>query len=69
MPNRIGELVFFVHGFLKADEENITKKQEAEFKELAGLYLNLSDAALDQLVETKEFTEIKFNAENKDLQR
>jgi hypothetical protein len=61
---KVGELVFFVHGFLKADEENITQKQEEEFKELAKIYLNLSDSALGQLVETQEFTEVRFNAEN-----
>ena len=32
---RVSELVFFVHGFLKADEDNISHQEEDGFREMA----------------------------------
>ncbi|MEI7669120.1 MAG: type II toxin-antitoxin system RelE/ParE family toxin, partial [Pseudomonadota bacterium] len=55
---RAGEKVFFVHGFLKSDEENISNQEAADFREMANLYLELEDDALDQLLKIDEFKEV-----------
>src|ERR1039458_9760118 len=52
---RMGELSFFVFGFLKSDQANIDESDERDFKELADKLLALSDEDLDELVERGEF--------------
>lgn len=56
---KIGELVFFVHGFPKSEEKNISQAQEDKFKEMASIFLNLSDKDFNALSTTKEFIEVK----------
>ena len=56
---KIGELAFFVHGFSKSEEKNISQAQEDKFKEIASLFLHLSDEEIDALCVMKEFIEVK----------
>jgi len=56
---KIGELAFFVHGFSKSEEKNISQAQEDKFKEIASLFLHLSDEEIDALCAMKEFIEVK----------
>ncbi len=57
---KIGQLAFFIHGFLKSEQENITPIQKAAFKDMSKLYFGLSEKELNQLIATKEFTEIEY---------
>lgn len=56
---KIGKIAFFVHGFPKNEEDNITEVQKEKFRELAGEYLRLTEAQIMLLVKTKELTELK----------
>ncbi|AGF74126.1 toxin-antitoxin system, toxin component, RelE family [Bartonella australis AUST/NH1] len=56
---KVGKLAFFVHGFAKSKEDNISKAQEDKFKELAKIFLDLTKTELDKLLVTKKFTEIQ----------
>jgi hypothetical protein len=61
---KLGERVFFVHGFAKSDEDNISKAQEDKYRTLAAVYLGLTEAQIEQLVAAGEFTEVEHGAEN-----
>jgi len=56
---QIGERVFFVHGFPKSEQENISQTQQDKFRDMAAIFLELPDNKLAELVATKEFTEVK----------
>ncbi len=64
---RIKEKVFFVHGFLKADEDNISNEEERDFKKLAAIFLELSQEKLIELVKLKELVEVKCNDKSENL--
>jgi hypothetical protein len=55
---RQGERSFFVHGFAKSDQANISKSDEHDFKDLAKVLLPASDTMLAELVRRKEFSEV-----------
>lgn len=60
---RVESRLFFVHGFSKSDEDNITEEQERDFKKLASFFLELPDKKLAELVKLKELVEVT-NDEN-----
>ncbi len=49
---------FFVFGFGKSDQANITKDEEARFKQMAKEVLALSDQTLTLLLERNHFEEV-----------
>ena len=53
-----GDKAFFVYGFAKSDQDNITKDELAAFKELAKVVLALSDEKLQQAIDTDNFFEV-----------
>ncbi len=50
---------FFVYGFTKSQQENISKIEEKAFKEMAKHILSLSKNHLSMLIENGDFVEIK----------
>lgn len=55
---RRGERAFFVYGFAKKDQANISPSDERDFKELARLLFAAPDEQLKRLIERKEFVEV-----------
>jgi hypothetical protein len=55
---RSGALTFFVYGFAKADQSNISRKELTQLKETARDWLSLTDKQLDELVKTGKYQEI-----------
>ena len=49
---------FFLYGYAKNDRENISSKEKIAFRELAKIYLGLSQIELDQLVRSGELREV-----------
>jgi len=60
---RKGERSFFVYGFAKNDQDNIDKSDERDFKDLAAVLLNASDAQVAELVESGKFQEVQCNGQ------
>lgn len=56
-----GERSFFVYGFAKNDQDNIDKSDERDFKDLAAVLLNASDAQIAELIESGKFQEVQCN--------
>lgn len=56
---RKGALAFFVYGFAKNDQDNISKSDERDFKELAKVLLAASDVELKNLIHHGKFAEVK----------
>jgi hypothetical protein len=52
---------FFVFGFGKRDQANITREEEARFKLMAKEVLGLSDKQLSLLLERNYFEEVKYH--------
>ena len=61
---RQSQRVFFVHGFLKTNEDNISATEERDFKDLAPILLSLADNKLADLLKTKELVEVECNEQN-----
>jgi len=55
---RAGDRAFFVYGFAKSAQANIDAGEEADFKELAFILLELNDEQIEKLLEAKKFTEV-----------
>nr|WP_298057366.1 type II toxin-antitoxin system RelE/ParE family toxin [uncultured Halomonas sp.] len=49
---------FFVYGFAKSQQENISNEEAAAFKQAAQHILSLSDAHLTAMIEKGQFSEI-----------
>ena len=49
---------FFVYGFAKSDQENISNDEEKIFKQAAKFVLNLSDAHIVEQIEMGKLTEV-----------
>jgi len=62
---KIGKLAFFVHGFPKSEEDNISPAQEEKFKDMSRIYLGLSEKLLNKLVADKEFMEVQWYEKEK----
>lgn len=54
-----GNRAFFVYGFSKNDKENLEKKEEAIFKQLANLTLRFSDGDIAALLNNGTYEELK----------
>ena len=61
---RKGERAFFVYGFAKSEQDNIDKSDEADFKELAQVILNASDAELMMLLSNSKYSEVKCDGKS-----
>lgn len=59
-----GEKTFFVYGFAKKDEANISPNEEKAFKKSAVILLELSDESLNEQIEAGNFVEVKRDDEN-----
>lgn len=56
---RKGDRAFFVYGFAKKDEANISVNDEKAFKRSAEVLINLSDEDLREQIEAGNFLEVK----------
>ncbi len=52
---------FFVYGFAKNEQDNISESDERDFKELAQALLGASDAEVESLVRAAKYVEVKYN--------
>lgn len=55
------EKAFFVHGFAKKDEQNISSIELEDFRELARILLRTSDDEILTLVETQHLREVDYD--------
>jgi hypothetical protein len=53
-----GVVTFFVYGFAKSGQSNISRKELVQLKETAKDWLSLTDKQLDALVKTGKYQEI-----------
>lgn len=58
---RRAERAFFVYGFAKSDQDNISQNELQAFRELASEMLALDDKALTAAVENGTITEVTYN--------
>ena len=58
---------FFVYGFAKSDQSNISDSDAQDFKELAKLLLFATDQELDSLVTSGKFRELEFDGTSEDI--
>lgn len=58
---RKGTLAFFVHGYSKSVQDNISVAEVSAFKELATLYLNLAPENIRALVEAGKIVKVVPN--------
>jgi len=58
---RIRERAFFVHGFAKNEQDNISDDELAAFKLLAAKMMGYDDEALDKAVANETLTEVMCN--------
>lgn len=59
-----GDKAFFVYGFSKKDQENISKDEETYFKKLSKLTLKMTDRELSAVLEEGVYVELKTDGEN-----
>jgi hypothetical protein len=55
---RAGNRAFFVYGFAKNNRDNISEIEKIQFRKSAAHVLELTDAALDKLIDNHRFSEI-----------
>jgi hypothetical protein len=55
---REDDRVFFAHGFAKSDKANTNQRELATLKQHARLYMSLTDAQLDILLQQRQLFEI-----------
>lgn len=56
---RRGAKAFFMYGFAKSQQANITKNEEAQFRQAAKHVLALTERQLAELLKRGDFTEMK----------
>lgn len=60
---RSSSCAFFVYGFAKSDQSNISEGEQAEFRKMARYLLGLSHDHLAELVDRRQFLEIQGHDE------
>jgi len=60
---RKGERAFFAFGFAKNEKDNIDESDERDFKDLAKVFLSLSETELKKLIDSGKWTEVKYDEE------
>lgn len=60
-----GQQVFFLHGFAKNQQNNITEAEQEAYKDLARYLLSVSDSQANRLIEINEIIEVEYAKENK----
>jgi len=61
---KIGARAFYVHGFAKSDQSSIDAVELTDFRKLASVLLNITDAQMEPLLREGKFTEVKDNDQN-----
>jgi hypothetical protein len=56
---RKGKVAFFVYGFAKNDRDNINKKEEKIFRQLAKDFLDMGGVAIKKMIENNKLFEVK----------
>jgi hypothetical protein len=56
---RSRDKAFFVYGFAKSDQDNMSKDELSAFKEFAKIILEFSDGKLKKAIETGNFIEVQ----------
>jgi hypothetical protein len=64
---RLGERAFFIHCFAKNEKDNISERQEKEFKELAQILLGDREEEVEELLVDGSFMEVFCHEEDTDL--
>lgn len=62
-----GKLSFFVYGFSKNAQANITKEEALDFKILAKSFLNISESDLGKLIGSQDIMEVMYYEKNKNI--
>ncbi len=57
---KTSDKAFFIYGFSKNKQENITLKEEQALKKLAKIYLSYDRGQLDQAIKAGELFEVKL---------
>jgi len=52
---------FFIYGFAKSQQANISGEEEAAFKKAARHVLELTDEQLSALIQTGQFSEVEYD--------
>lgn len=65
---RAAHRAFFIHGFAKKDQGNISDAELQDFKLLAPVLLDATDAQIVRLLNAGKFIEINDDAESENLQ-
>jgi hypothetical protein len=63
---KAGGRAFFVHGFAKSDQANISADELAGYKELAPVLLEATDKQIEILLTAGKFLEVYDNEEDED---
>ncbi len=58
---RSGDKAFFIYGFSKSNQDNISQEELAGFKALAGEMLGYDDSTLTRSVDRGAIVEVKFS--------
>ncbi len=61
---RVEERAFFVHGYAKNQRDNISANELKAFRELALIYLNLTDEAIEEAIEAEKLTEVNCDEQD-----
>lgn len=62
---REGKRAFFVHGFAKNDDDNISESDLAYLKKAAKVYLNLSETEIKTAIRERELKEVTYDNKKK----
>ncbi len=60
---RNNERTFFVYGFAKNEQGNISNEQKEDLKELAAHIFRMSDMQLEKLIKSGQFREVHKNGQ------
>jgi hypothetical protein len=62
--HRQGDRLIFIHGFAKAETENITKKEKEALRKLCDVYMVANDKRLAEMIEEKQILEIRCDEQD-----
>jgi hypothetical protein len=55
----------FLYGFAKSERENVGPRELADLKELAGQFLGMSDAEIENVLDTNGLKELSYDGQEK----
>ena len=56
---RKGERAFFMFGFAKSDQDNLSKREQEEYRDAAKPYLGLTDKQISEMLKKGSLIEVK----------